>query len=77
MQDEAETSEQHVQPRSDSSPQQLSLPSLQPNTRALVIVLKVEAMFIGCHQVMFEGYVENTNEGQMMSRFFNEISHCL
>jgi hypothetical protein len=77
VQDEVETSEHHVQPHLDSNPQQLQLPNLQPNTRALVIVLNVETMFIRGHQVVFERYFKNTNEGQMMSRFSNEVSHRL
>ena len=78
VRDEAETSERHVQARIDPRPQQqLMLPSLQPDARALVIVLESEAMLIGGHQVVFEGCFENTNEGQMVSRFSNEIGHRL
>jgi hypothetical protein len=51
-----ETSKCRIQPHSDSGPQQLSLPSLQPNARALVIKLEVEAMFIGDDQVVFERF---------------------
>jgi hypothetical protein len=43
MQDEAETFERRVQLRSDLDPQQLSLmsmKSLQPDIRALVIIFK-------------------------------------
>jgi hypothetical protein len=47
MWNDAETSKRRVQPRSDLGPQQLSLISLQPDTRALIIVLKAEIMFIG------------------------------
>jgi hypothetical protein len=50
---------------------------LQLDTRALVIVLKIEAMFIEGHQMVFEGCFENTNEGQMMSCFSNKVGHHL
>ena len=53
------------------------LSSLQHDAIALVIVLESEAMLIGGHQVVFEGCFENTNEGQMVSRFSNEIGHRL
>jgi hypothetical protein len=32
-------------------------------------------MFIKDHQVVFEGCFKNTNEGQMVSRFSNEVGH--
>jgi hypothetical protein len=34
-------------------------------------------MFIGSHQVVFQGCFENTNEGQIISRFSNELGHRL
>lgn len=77
VRDEAETSERYVQQRVDPGLQQLTLSSLQPDARALVIVLESEAILIGGHQVVFEGCFENTNEGQMVSRFSNEIGHRL
>jgi hypothetical protein len=52
-----------------------SLKSLQPDPKALVIILEIEAMFIGGHQVVFEGCFQNTNEGQMVSRLSDEVSH--
>jgi hypothetical protein len=75
-----ETSERHVQPRSDLDLQQLpltSLKSLQPDSKNLVIILKVEAMLIGGHQVVFERCFQNTNEGHMVSHLFDEIGHRL
>ena len=77
MQDEAENSERRVQPHLDLNPKQLSSTSLQPDARVLVMVLETKAMLIGGHQVVFEGYFKNTNEGQMVSHFFNEINHRL
>jgi hypothetical protein len=66
VQDEAKTSECRVQPRSDLDPKQLpltSLKSLYPDARAVVIILKVKAMLIKDHQVVFKGCFQNTNEG--------------
>jgi hypothetical protein len=54
-----------------------SLKSLQPNARTLVIILKAEAMLIEGHQVVFERCFQNTNEGQMVSRLFDEVGHRL
>jgi hypothetical protein len=34
-------------------------------------------MFIESHQMVFEGFFENTNEGQIVSRFSNEVGYCL
>jgi hypothetical protein len=70
VRDEVETSEHCIQPHSD-------LKSLQPDTRVLVIILDVEAMFIGGHQVVFEECFQNTNEGQMVSHLFDKIGHRL
>jgi hypothetical protein len=80
VRDEVETFERRVQPCSDLDPQQLpltSLKSLQLDTRALVIILEVEAMLIRGHQVVFEGCFQNTNESQMVRRLSDEVGHCL
>ena len=64
LRDEEEPSKRHIQPRLDSDPQQAplrSLRTLQPSVRVLVIILKVEALLIGGHQVVFERYFENTS----------------
>jgi hypothetical protein len=53
------------------------LTSLQPYAKALVIILEPKAMFIGSHQVIFERCFKNTNEGQMVNRFSNEVGHRL
>jgi hypothetical protein len=79
VRDEAETSECRTQPRSDLNSQQLpltSLKSLQPDARALVIILEAEAMLIGGHQLI-EGFFQNTNEGQMVSCLSDEVGHRL
>jgi hypothetical protein len=75
-----EPSERRVQPRSDLDLQQLpltNLKSLQPDTRALVIVLQAKVMLVEGHQVVFEGCFQNTNEGQMVSRLSNDVDHHL
>jgi hypothetical protein len=50
---------------------------LQADARALVIILETKAIFIRCHQVVFEECFQNTNEGQIVSRFSDEVGHCL
>ena len=80
LKDEEEPSECHIQPRLESDPQQAplrSLRNLQPSARTLVIVLEVEALLIGGHQVVFEEYFENTNEVQMVTHLFDGIGHRL
>jgi hypothetical protein len=37
--------------------------------------LEVEAIFIESHQVILKGNFKNTNECQMLNRFFNEVGH--
>jgi hypothetical protein len=53
------------------------LRALQPDARALVIVLEAEAMFIGGNQVVFEECFENTNAGHMVTRLSDDIGHHL
>jgi hypothetical protein len=54
-----------------------SLRALQPDARALVIVLEAEAMLVEGHQVVFEGCFENTNAGYMVTRHSDDIGHRL
>lgn len=75
VRDEAKSSKRHVRPRLEPIPQQLTLPVLRLDARALVIVLEAEALMIGGHQVVFEGCFENTNEAQMISRLSGEMGH--
>jgi hypothetical protein len=80
VQDETEAFERHVQSRSNLDPQQfplISLNSLQPDVRALVIILEAKAMLVEGHHIVFEGCFQNTNESHMMSRLFDEIDHRL
>jgi hypothetical protein len=48
---------------------------LQPNVRVLVIILEIEIMLTRGHQVVFQEYFQNTNEGQMVSRLSIEVGH--
>jgi hypothetical protein len=50
---------------------------LQPDARALVIVLEAEAILVEGHQVVFEGCFENTNAGHMVTRLSDDIGHRL
>jgi hypothetical protein len=76
LRDKEGFSEHHVQPRVEADLQQLlltSLRALQSDTRALVIILEVEAMLVEGHQVVFEGCFENTNVGYMVIRLSDDI----
>jgi hypothetical protein len=80
LRDEKGPSKRHVQPYVEVDLQQLpltSLRALQPDARALVIVLEVEAILVKCHQVVFEGCFENTNTGHMVIRLSDDICHRL
>ena len=70
LRDEEQPFERHTQPRLDPGPQQAplaSLRSLHPGSRALVIILKSEALLIDGHRVVFEGSFENNNEVQTVT----------
>ena len=80
LRDEEEPSKRHVQPWLDSNPQQAplrSLRTLQLGARVLVIVLEVETLLIGGHQVVFEGCFKNTNRIQIVTRVLDDIGHRL
>jgi hypothetical protein len=80
LRDKKKPSERHVQPRVEADFQQLpltSLRALQPDARALVIVLEAEVMLIEGHQVIFEGCFKNTNAGHMVTRLSDNIGHRL
>jgi hypothetical protein len=53
------------------------LKSLQPDVRILVIILEAKAILIRYHQMVFEGYFQNINEGQMVSHLSDEIGYRL
>lgn len=75
MRDEAGPSERCVQPRTEPGIQQFSLPVLQLENKALVIVLESEPTLSGSYQMVFEGCFENNNEEQMVSRISSEVGH--
>ena len=75
--DEAEPSERCVQPRTEPGISQFSLPILQLENKALVIVLESEPTLSGSYQMVFEGCFENNAEEQMVSRIFGDGCHRL
>lgn len=75
LRDEAGPSERCVQPRTELSTPQFSLPILQLDNRALVIVLESEPTLSGSYQMVFEGCFENNNEEQRVSRISSEVGH--
>ena len=77
VQDEAEPSERCVQSRTEPSIPQFSLPVLQLENKALVIVLKSEPILSGSYQMVFEGCFENNAEEQMVSCISSDGGHRL
>ena len=75
--DEAEPSERCVQPRTELGIPQFSLPVLQLENKALVIVLESEPTLSVSYQMVFEGCFENNAGKQMVSRIFGYGVHCL
>ena len=75
--DEAEPSERCVQPRTEPGIPQFSLPVLQLENKALVIVLESEPTLSGSYQMVFEGCFENNAEKQMVSRISGDGGHRL
>ena len=75
--DEAEPSERCVQPRTEPGIPQFSLPVLQLENKALVIVLESEPTLSGSYQMVFEGCFENNAEEQMVSRISGDGGHRL
>ena len=73
--DEAEPSEHCVQPRTESGIPQFSLPVLQLENKALVIVLEFEPTLSESYQMIFEGCFENNAEEQMVSRISGDGGH--
>ena len=75
--DEAELSERCVQPRIEPGIPQFSLPVLQLENKALVIVLESEPMLSGSYQMVFEGCFENNAEEQRVSHISDDGGHRL
>ena len=77
MRDEAEPPERCVQPRTEPGIPQFSLPVLEFENKALVIVLEYEPMLSGSYQMVFEKCFENNAGEQMVSRISGDGSHRL
>lgn len=75
LRDEAGPSERCVQPRTEPGIPQFTLPVLQLDNRALVIVLESEPTLSGSYQMVFEGCFENNNEEQRVSRISSDVGH--
>ena len=75
--DEAELSERCVQLQTEPGIPQFSLPILQLENKALVIVLEFEPTLSESYQIIFEGCFENNAEEQMVSRIFSDGGHRL
>ena len=75
--DEAESSERCVQPRTELGIPQFSLPVLQLENKALIIVLESKPTLSGSYQMVFEGCFENNAEEQMVSRISGDGGHRL
>ena len=78
--DKEQSFEHYTQPRLDSGSQQaplVSLRSLHPGARTLIIVLESEASLINGHQVVFEENFENNNEVQTVTQLSDNIGHHL
>ena len=73
--DEAEPSERCVQPRTELGIPQFSLPVLQLENKALVIISESELTLSESYQMIFEGCFENNAEEQMMSRISGDGGH--
>ena len=73
--DEAEPSERCVQPRTEPGIPQFSLPVLQLENKALIIVLESEPTLSESYQMVFEGCFENNAEEQMVSRISGDGGH--
>ena len=76
-QDKAEPSERCVQPRIKPGIPQFSLPVLQLENKALVIVLESEPTLSRSYQMVFEGCFENNVGEQMVSRISGDGGHRL
>ena len=75
--DEAEPSKRCVQPRTELGISQFSLPVLQLENKALVIVLESEPTLSRSYQMVFEGCFENNAREEMVSRISGDGGHCL
>ena len=72
-----DSSKSCVQPQTEPGIPQFSLPVLQLENKALVIVLESEPTLSGSYQMVFEGCFENNIGEQMMSRISGDGGHRL
>ena len=77
VRNEADPCECCVQPRTEPGILQFSLPVLQLENKALVIVLESEPTLSGSYQMVFEGCFENNVGKQMVSRISDDGGHRL
>ena len=75
--DKAEPSELCIQPQTELGIPQFSLPVLQLENKALVIVLESEPTLSGSYQMVFEECFENNTEEQMVSCISGDGGHHL
>ena len=75
--DETGPSERQVQPRAEAEIQQFSVPVLQLDRKALVIVLESEPALSGSYEMVIEGCLENTSGGSTVTRISSEVGHRL
>lgn len=75
VRDEPEPSERRVLPRGDPDMERLTLPVLQLENKALVIVLESEPTLTGIYEMIFEGCFANNGEEQRVSRISSEVGH--
>ena len=75
--DKAEPFEHCVQLQIELGIPQFSLPVLQLENKALVIVLESEPTFFGSYQMVFEGCFENNAGEYMVSRISGDKGHRL
>ena len=77
VRDEAEPFERCIQSRTEPGIPQFSLPVLQLENKALVIVLEFEPTLSESYQMIFEGCFENNAEKQMVSHISGDGVHRL
>ena len=75
--DKAEPIKRCVQPQTKPGILQFSMPVLQLENKALVIVLETELTLSGSYQMVFEGCFENNAGEQMVSRIFGDGGYRL
>ena len=75
--DVVEPFERCVQPQTEPGIPQFSLPVLQLENKALIIVLESEPTLSGSYQMIFEGCFKNNAEEQMVSRISGDGGHRL